>query len=101
MAALVTPEVVSRPGIYATIQASAAAQDAVLALEPLQVTLEDTQLDAGLIMPLTVDLRLAGLLPFEDQILLQGSRAVGQGVARCLACLDWCALHGILQPILP
>ena len=62
MGALVTPEVVSRPGIYATIQASAAAQDAVLALEPLQATLEDMQLDAGLVLPLTVDLRLAGAL---------------------------------------
>ena len=63
MGALATPEVISRPGIYATIQASSAAQEAVLALEPLQITLEDMQLDAGLVQPLAVDLRLAGEWP--------------------------------------
>ena len=59
VAALVMPDVVSRPGLAAATQASEEALEAVFALEPLQAHLQDVQEEAGLLLPLDMDVRLA------------------------------------------
>ena len=60
MAALVTPDVISRPGLSVTTQASQEALEAVFSLEPVQAYLDDVQQDAGLLLPMDMDLRMAG-----------------------------------------
>ena len=60
LAALVMPEVITRPGMRAATQASEEALEAVFALDPLQAHLADLQQDAGLLLPLEMDVRLSG-----------------------------------------
>ncbi len=58
--ALVAAEAVSKPHISAAYEPSAAVVAAVQALEPARSALFDLQADAGVHVPLGVDLRLAG-----------------------------------------
>lgn len=58
--ALIAPEAVSKPHISAAYEPSAAVVAAVQELEPARSALFDLQADAGVHVPLGVDLRLAG-----------------------------------------
>ena len=62
VSALVMPDVVSgKPHLRADIQASNDALEAVFSLEPLQAHLQDVEAEAGLQLPLEMDIRLAGV----------------------------------------
>lgn len=57
---MVAPEAVSKPQISAAYAPSQAVLDAVEALEGARSALFDLQADAGVHVPLVVDLRLSG-----------------------------------------
>ena len=94
LAALVMPEVITRPGMRAATQASEEALDAVFALDPLQAHLSDLQQDLGLMLPLEMDVRLAGV---SLQTLIQGASV---SLLHQLCCMQIPAVKLVCLPVL-